>query len=347
MLFYFLSFWFQCTISSTSIIDDTASSDISDKDQDGVPTQEDCNDEDASISPLTQDTSIDGIDQNCDGIDGPDIDQDGLVDHLVGGEDCNDNDPESTNTIEDPDCDGHPAWLDCDDNDPNSTTTMEDTDCDGFIDQPCTALSFDGVDDTLVANQALQFDDITIELWIHPTSSVSGRQIIMESNLGPSNSMISLQISDDCTLRAEIRDPNQNIRQMIDASDFCGPGWRHVALVREDSEFRLFTHGNHVKTISFHDDAIPLATPLMFGFTQTPHDLDNHFQGLIHSVHISSVARYDQSFVSERQVVDEDTILLWYLSEGQGEIAHSEVGDHEGLIYGPSWVEDCPFVYKQ
>ena len=116
--------------------------------------------------------------------------------------------------------------------------------------------------------------------------------------------------------------------------------------VREDSEFRFFTDGSHVNTISFHDQYIALATPLMFGFTQTPHELDTHFQGLIHSVHISGVARYNQSFISDRQVADEETILLWYFSEGQGETAYSEVGDHEGIINGASWIEDCPYLYK-
>lgn len=348
MLFCFLSLFFHCTLSSsTSVVDDTASQDISDQDQDGVPTEEDCNDEDASISPLSEDSSIDGIDQNCDGIDGPDADQDGLVDHLVGGEDCDDYDPESTTTIEDPDCDGFPTWLDCDDNDPNSTIISEDSNCDGFIDQPCTALSFDGVDDIMESSHALQVDDFTIEMWIHPPASVIDRQIIMESNLGTTENMISLQISKECKLRAEIRGPNQNVRQMIDAAYFCEPGWRHIALVREDSDVKLFTHGYHVKTISFHDNTINLAAPLMFGFTQTPHDLDTHFQGRIHSVQISSVARYNQSFITERQVADEHTTLLWYLSEGEGEIAHSEIGEHEGIINGPFWVEDCPFVYRQ
>ena len=347
MLFYFLSFLFHCTLSSeTDAIDDTVSNEIPDQDHDGVPAEEDCNDEDATISPLAQDSSIDGVDQNCDGVDGPDIDQDGLVDHVAGGEDCDDSDPQSTTTTEDPDCDGYPAWLDCDDHDPNSTLISEDADCDGFIDQPCTALSFDGVDDTLEANHTLQFDDITIEMWVHPPASIIDRQIIMESNLGPTENMISLQISSDCKLRAEIRGPNQNIRQMIDAAYFCEPDWRHIALVREDSEFRLFTNGTHVKTISFHDDTMTLATPLMFGFTHTPHDLDTHFQGFIHSIHVSSIARYDQSFIPDQQVTDEHTTFLWFLSEGQGEIVRSEVGQHEGTINGASWIEDCPYIYK-
>ena len=168
----------------------------------------------------------------------------------------------------------------------------------------------------------------------------------MESNLGTTENMISLQISKECKLRAEIRGPNQNVRQMIDAAYFCEPGWRHIALVREDSEVKLFTRiprENHLFSRQYNQSC----APLMFGFTQTPHDLDTHFQGRIHSVQISSVARYNQSFITERQIADEHTTLLWYLSEGEGETAHSEVGEHEGTINGASWIEDCPFVYRQ
>ena len=41
-----------------------------DGDCDGVLTAADCNDNDAGIGPNLYDLTIDGIDQNCDGIDG-------------------------------------------------------------------------------------------------------------------------------------------------------------------------------------------------------------------------------------------------------------------------------------
>lgn len=88
----------------------------SDFDNDGFsPNAGDCDDSDFSINPLATDDSEDGIDQNCDGMDGPlpPVDDDG---------------------------DGFPAGADCDDSDPTVNPGAVDTPGDG-IDQNC-----DGVD---------------------------------------------------------------------------------------------------------------------------------------------------------------------------------------------------------
>ena len=63
-----------------------------DDDGDGFSeNQGDCDDSNSQINPSAQDRAVDGFDQNCDGIDGPDLDQDGYVDLAAGGNDCNDN----------------------------------------------------------------------------------------------------------------------------------------------------------------------------------------------------------------------------------------------------------------
>jgi len=69
-----------------------------DSDQDGFidancPLGSDCNDNDSSINPAAQDTVGDGIDQNCDGLDGVDADHDGYPSIDSGGSDCDDNNP--------------------------------------------------------------------------------------------------------------------------------------------------------------------------------------------------------------------------------------------------------------
>ncbi|MBI3073629.1 MAG: putative metal-binding motif-containing protein [Deltaproteobacteria bacterium] len=54
-----------------------------DLDGDGVSTDAgDCNDKNATAYPGATDNAPDGVDQNCDGIDGPDSDGDGVPDHL-------------------------------------------------------------------------------------------------------------------------------------------------------------------------------------------------------------------------------------------------------------------------
>lgn len=92
---------------------------ISTADEDGdgqSPADGDCDDGDASIYAGAEDASIDGTDQNCDGVDGTDADQDGFVDINGGGDDCDDADP--TLTPMDADQDGFSTCTgDCDDAD--------------------------------------------------------------------------------------------------------------------------------------------------------------------------------------------------------------------------------------
>ena len=44
-----------------------------DNDQDGYPCNEDCDDNNSSIHPLAPDNLVNGFDENCDGIDGPEM----------------------------------------------------------------------------------------------------------------------------------------------------------------------------------------------------------------------------------------------------------------------------------
>ena len=61
-----------------------------DKDKDGFPREVDCNDDNPAINPLSADIVGDETDQNCDGIDGTDVDLDGHASIASGGDDCDD-----------------------------------------------------------------------------------------------------------------------------------------------------------------------------------------------------------------------------------------------------------------
>ena len=111
----------------------------------------DCNDALASSNPMATDIVGDTFDQNCDGIDGTDIDDDGYASVISGGEDCNDNDPsihpdaqEVCDDI-DNDCDGD--FDDADDSiDLSGTFVMyADVDGDGFGDP---GMAFDSCGNT-------------------------------------------------------------------------------------------------------------------------------------------------------------------------------------------------------
>ena len=102
-----------------------------DDDNDGFSENDgDCDDSNSQINPGAEDRAVDGFDQNCDGIDGPDLDQDGYVDlALTGGNDCNDNNPNvNPGMTEDP-------------------TDGLDTDCDGVSDPGFYAVTEEYVDE--------------------------------------------------------------------------------------------------------------------------------------------------------------------------------------------------------
>ncbi len=63
---------------------------VDDRDGDGFRQAVDCNDGDASIHPDAEDTVGDGVDNNCDGVDGFDGDGDGFASEESGGDDCDD-----------------------------------------------------------------------------------------------------------------------------------------------------------------------------------------------------------------------------------------------------------------
>jgi hypothetical protein len=100
-----------------------------DADGDGTLDSEDCGPSDPSVYPTADDPYGDGLDSNCDGVDGVDDDGDGYPGGLGDGFDCNDND-EALN-LDDIDSDGWSTCTgDCDDED--DLLSPEDGDEDGF-----------------------------------------------------------------------------------------------------------------------------------------------------------------------------------------------------------------------
>jgi hypothetical protein len=96
----------------------------------------DCDDSVASINPNATDIVGDGIDQNCDDVDGTDIDGDGDASMASGGMDCDDMDA-MVDSMTDADGDGTTCTTDCDDMDVESYPGAFDQPGDG-IDQDCS-----------------------------------------------------------------------------------------------------------------------------------------------------------------------------------------------------------------
>ena len=81
-----------CVLDPADDDDDSALSTI-DGDGDGLsPAEGDCDDEDPEVHPGADDSVGDGVDNNCDGVDGTDGDGDGHANLESGGDDCDDTD---------------------------------------------------------------------------------------------------------------------------------------------------------------------------------------------------------------------------------------------------------------
>lgn len=140
-------------------------------DEDGtvyVADNTDCNDSDASISPGgMEDQCLDGIDQNCDGVDegaadcGTVVDTDNDADgyFVIAGNDCNDGDatihPGATDTPDngiDEDCDGVDNHVDPEDPDADADgyTVVAGKDCndaDAAVHPGATETANNGIDE--------------------------------------------------------------------------------------------------------------------------------------------------------------------------------------------------------
>jgi len=137
-----------------------------DADGDGFSGADDCDDSDAAVNPDANDTVGDGVDNNCDGLDGMDLDSDGFASIDSGGSDCDDGDetanPGGTEIPYDgidQDClDGDLVDVDgdtfvaeeaggddCDDNDQSIRPEAMDTVGDG-IDNNCDGMDGEDVD---------------------------------------------------------------------------------------------------------------------------------------------------------------------------------------------------------
>ena len=123
--------------------DEDASLNTLDEDNDGISScQGDCDDNNILISPFVTDLVGNEIDDNCDGVDGTDLDGDGSANILSGGDDCDDSDSILNNI--DVDSDGYTSCNgDCDDNIPVFNPDALDLFGDGF-DQNCDGV--DGID---------------------------------------------------------------------------------------------------------------------------------------------------------------------------------------------------------
>ena len=333
-----------CSTQAHGPQDTHSSAVLTDLDEDGFTTaQGDCDDDDDTRFPAAEDASIDGVDQDCDGIDGPDADGDGHIDVAAGGDDCDDQDPDATLTDTDPDCDGVEAWGDCDDYDPFSTTTAEDADCNGYVDWPCTSLKFDGLNDKVESSFSPVLTVFSLEMWVQfPLESTQRGGIIdMEGDVG--GDVWRILLTAECKVRVEMRKEGSGTRHLEYAASLCDAQWHHITLIRDESKIRLFVDGREEDNHNFTYTPLSSTGTFRLGYSPIHTEENTAFEGLIHSVHLNQAILYEQDFSPKQPVGDENTLLLWSLSEGSGNTTLSEYSGVEGSIDGAVWIEACPY----
>ncbi len=111
----------------------------------------------------------------------------------------------------------------------------------------------------------------------------------------------------------------------------------HLAAVFKDKQIHLYVDGQLARVSEIESDPPAKAATSKFYVSKAVEP----FHGTIAEVRISGVARYDKNFTpAERFVPDKDTIALYHMDEGEGDVLKDSSGNgHDGKITGAKWVK--------
>jgi hypothetical protein len=196
------------------------------------------------------------------------------------------------------------------------------------------ALSFDGVDDEVVAEAgtALNISTFTVEMWVNPTSPYEEgeRRLWTYGQHGTSGHTLLLSQEENILGHLEARIFTPDERPATDDMRLPLDTWTHVAMVYEEPELRLYVGGVLTAEESPVLPPVEVDGPLLIG-NSGPGASQHLMFGLIDEVRMSRVARYDANFMPQRiPAEDDDTFLLFHFDEGEG----SAVGDVGGRLKG-------------
>ena len=222
--------------------------------------------------------------------------------------------------------------------------------------QACSSLLFDGVDDYLEANTTWgQVTDgtghVTFETWFKLTDDAPLHAGLVTVSCG----LYAIRFAQNNRL-ALVRWPDA---PCVGPTSVTKGQWHHVAGVADvgaGGTFILYLDGKEecssVATqpisnwVDAHKEEVFMGTSTGGGcISEGKVPVPTQFlPGQMGAVRVSSEAAYSEAFVPEKSApVTDDTVFLYPLTEGQGEVAvDASPNGHDGTISGGLWVQDSP-----
>ena len=221
----------------------------------------------------------------------------------------------------------------------------------GSVKGGCYSLQFDGSTDgvNLDAGVTTLLDGLpafTAEAWVYNFGPGYNYRNILRIGDGGSRGLMfrigASSVSDPTMNRVEVLlATTDNTSLHLTTSAIETNQWVHLATVYDGSDLRIFVNGEEQASSSLTGTIQMGSTEAYLGWSANHPSED--FNGYLHNVRISSVARYTTSFTPEVVGVDPDTISLWNLYENVGATVFDETSNsNDGTLSGLNWVAQCP-----
>lgn len=208
------------------------------------------------------------------------------------------------------------------------------------------ALSFDGVNDLVVAAAVPGTGPLTVEAWVLPNGNFSNGLLVIGNGGAGTDNGWSLELNDGfLTLWMYT---NQGWQFSRYATRLQAGQWYHVAGTYDSGVARTFVNG--VGSAATNVGVLTQGTTLTFGgLAAYP-----FFNGTLDEVRVSNVTRYTLDFTAPTApfAPDANTLGLWHFNEGIGQVAvdvsasanNGTLGNTPGVeTSDPTWVAGYAF----
>ena len=210
----------------------------------------------------------------------------------------------------------------------------ETGDADSDKSVPCGSVYFNGVDSYISVehDDALNLGNTwTIEAWVMQDNTENQAPLIRKGDSAefPSywiygkNKVISSVYTGVPNGGYQFGQSEDDDSWLYSSKEVQSMKWYHVALVKSETELKLFVDGAFQTKESADKSHVKNSEKLYFGVRMNNNP--SYFSGLIDEIRFSSIPRYSESFTPEKRFsVDDQTIAVWHFEEKEGTETISE-----------------------